>query len=129
MEPLTPKVNVHEGPEAKIQKAIVKYLRYREWFVKETHGNAYQAGFPDLYATHIRWGPRWIEVKRIDCFSFTLAQIRDYPRMISNGSPIWIMHEDTDRNYELLFKPCNFTEWFVCYQAGKRSLLDFRAGR
>jgi hypothetical protein len=118
-----------ETPEAKIQREIIAYLKQRDWLVKVTHGNAYQSGFPDLYATHPRWMQRWIEVKNPEAFSFTRAQIIDYPLMIANGSPIWIMGAATDEEYEKLFKPCNFMEYFTCFHDGCRNLVAWRAGR
>lgn len=129
MEAFKPKMNVHEGPEAKIQKRIVKMLRGYEWFVKETHGNAFQSGFPDLYATHAKWHQRWIEVKVAESFSFTTAQIRDYPLFVANGSPIWILTDDTDHEYEKLFKAHNLSEFMSAYCNGVRNINKWRIGR
>lgn len=97
--------------------------------VKETHGNAYQSGFPDVYATHERYFMRWIEVKVPEAFSFTPAQLRDYPVMRAKGSPIWILTAATDEEYEKLFKPCNLSEYLACYQDGCRNIIAWRAGR
>jgi hypothetical protein len=118
-----------KGPEDIIQEDIVKYLRQREWFVKETHGNAFQSGFPDIYATHALFKQRWIEVKVPTYFSFTVHQVRDYPRFIANGSPIWVLTAATDEEYNKLFKPCNFSEYMTCYQDGCRNIIAWRAGR
>lgn len=126
MEPWKPKLNVHEGPEAKIQAAIVKMLRGYEWFVKETHGNAFQSGFPDVYATHALWHQRWIEVKVPEQFSFTSAQMRDYPLFKANGSPIWILTAATDLEYKKLFQACNLDEFMACYCAGFRNINKWR---
>jgi hypothetical protein len=122
-------VNVHKGPEAKIQIDIVKYLRQREWFVKETHGNAFQSGFPDLFATHSKYFARWIEVKNPVSFSFTQAQYVDYPKFCANGSPIWILTAATDAEYAKLFKPANFSEYLCCYLDGCRDIIAWRSGR
>lgn len=129
MEPLKLKKNVHQGPEAIIQRDIVKYLREREWFVKETHGSQFQSGFPDVYATHEKWKQRWIEVKVPEHFSFTPAQVRDYPKFIASGSPIWILGAATDAEYAKLFQPCNFFEYFQCFHDGCRNIVAWRAGR
>ena len=66
-------------PEAKIQKAIIEYLKIRDWCVMPTHGNMYQQGFPDLYAVHHNNGTRWIEVKNPVAYSFTPAQRKFFP--------------------------------------------------
>lgn len=100
--------NKYGRPEKKIQKAIMLALTKRGWFVKETHGNEFQAGFPDLYATHKMYGPRWIEVKNPTGWKFTTAQKRDYPLFEANGSPIWILMSEDD--IDLLFKPSNLKE-------------------
>lgn len=126
MDAFVPKLNVHQGPEAKIQAAIVRMLRGYEWFVKETHGNAFQSGFPDVYATHAKWHQRWIEVKVPERFSFTSAQLRDYPLMKANGSPIWILTAATDVEYEKLFKPCNLDVFLSAYAAGIRDIRKWR---
>lgn len=121
-------VNVHNGPEAVIQNSIIEYLRAREWFVKSTHGNQFQAGFPDLYATHATYKQRWIEVKNPLRFSFTGAQLRDYPKFCAFGSPIWIMGAATKEEYEKLFKPNNLSEYMACFQDGCRNIIEWRRG-
>lgn len=128
MEPFKPKVNIHKGPEAKIQDAIIGYLKTKDWFVKSTHGNAFQSGFPDLYATHSKYFGRWIEVKNPTSFSFTAAQLRDYPKFGAFGSPIWILTAATDEEYIKLFKPANISEYMACYQDGCRDIIAWRAG-
>jgi len=96
------------GPERKIQDAIMEYLRVRGWYVMQTHGNMYQSGFPDLYATHSTYGVRWIEVKNPEHYAFTPAQMDCFPKMCANGSRIWILTGATDMEYDKLFKPCNW---------------------
>lgn len=96
------------SPERKIQDNIILMLTRLKWVVKETHGNMYQAGFPDLYATHAKFGPRWIEVKNEPSYSFTPAQKITFPMFSANGSPIWIMFDATHAEYMLLFKPENW---------------------
>jgi hypothetical protein len=129
MEKFQKRATAHDGPEAKIHAAIESYLRSREWYVKSTHGNQFQAGFPDIYASHLKYGMKWIEVKNPEQFSFTPAQIKEFPKMSAAGTYIWILCDATDAEYERLFKPANWMEWFVCYQAGCRSMSDWRAGR
>lgn len=108
MKPFVPKAT--KGPEAIIQEAIVKKLRQLTWVVKETHGNLYQSGLPDLFATHRVYGPRWIEVKNPLKYSWTSAQKIDFPQFVANGSPIWVLVSDEDSEINKLFKPCNL--WF-----------------
>jgi hypothetical protein len=129
MEPFKPKQNAHNGPEAKIQAKLLDYLKARDWYVKSTHGNQFQFGFPDIYASHFKFGIRWIEVKNPEAFSFTGAQIREFPKMSAAGTGIWILCADTEEEYLKLFKPANWMEWFVAFQHGKRNMNDWRAGR
>ncbi len=129
MDPLKFKTNVHKGPEAVIHKDILDYLKVRDWFVKSTHGNQFQYGLPDIFASHQKFGMRWIEVKNPLQFSFTAAQIKEFPLMAAHGAGIWIMCAATDKEYERLFKPANWMEWYTCYAAGKRNMNDWRAGR
>ena len=104
----TKKIYNHaKGPEAKIQEAIIRYLRERKWHVMPTHGNMYQAGFPDLYIVRRRYGPRWVEVKNLESFSFTPAQWENFPLLVANGVGIWIMVAATDKEYEKLFQKPN----------------------
>jgi hypothetical protein len=126
MDKFKPKLNVHKGPEAKIQAAIVKYLEERDWIVDETHGNAFQKGFPDVHATHRMWRQRWIEVKNPVSFSFTPAQLKRYPLWHANGTPIWVLtgvHE-----YDLLFKPANLYEFLAAYYDGQTNINKRRGG-
>jgi len=106
------KHTVANGPEAKIQKRIIQRLRYEEWFVKETHGNMYQSGFPDLFATHSLYGHRWIEVKNPERTSnlFTNAQLENFPKLCAHGSGVWVLTDDSDSEYQKLFKRFN---WYV----------------
>lgn len=108
MNSFQPKGTKHNGPEDKIQTAIIKKLRFFEWFVKSTHGNMYQSGFPDLYAAHRRYGPRWIEVKNPEAFRFTAAQLEIFPMMTAAGVGIWVLTSDHESEFEKLLKPPNW---------------------
>ena len=68
-----------------------------------THRNLFQRGFPDLYATHKRYGPRWIEVKLpgMKGSKFTPAQLEFFPQLLENGTDIWIITSPDE--YKLLF--------------------------
>jgi hypothetical protein len=75
-----------------------------------THGNMYQCGFPDLFATHAKYGARWIEVKLPDMKGshFTQAQLEYFPKLCANGSGVWIMTAATEMEYQLLFAKANW---------------------
>lgn len=62
-----------------------------DWFCLSTHGNEFQAGFPDVYACHATYGPRWIEVKNPAGFSFTNAQKEVFHKFASKNIGIWIL--------------------------------------
>lgn len=98
-----------ERPEAEIQKAVVKMLRMEGWYVMTTHGSLYQAGFPDVYATHYLYGVRWIEIKLPDMKGsrFTAAQLEHFPKLRANGTRIWILTAATEYEYKKLFKDDN----------------------
>lgn len=103
-----------QRPEAKIQKDICTYLRNRGWFVLVTHGNMYQSGFPDLYATHSRYGSRWIEVKlpEMKGSHFTNAQKDTFPKLTANGTGIWILTGANEQEYRKLFQGANFWKFW-----------------
>lgn len=101
-----------EGPESKIQAAIVKKLTLLKWFVLETHGNMFQRGLPDIYATHRLYGARWIEVKNPESYSFTAAQVSTFPLLVANGAGVWILISDEDSEIKKLMKPCNWYQYF-----------------
>jgi len=107
---MRPLKTTKKRPERRVQDRIIKMLLTKGWYVKETHGNMYQSGFPDLFACHSRYGQRWIEVKlpAMKGSRFTAAQLEDFPKFAANGSGVWILTDDTDEEYKKLFKPCNF---------------------
>ena len=110
MEPLKPKTR--QGPEAKIQEAIIKELRFREWLVKETHGNMFQSGFPDLFCSHRKYGSRWVEVKNLPKYSFTPAQHQWFPMFKAHGCGIWILVDSTPEEINKLFLPPNWEYYY-----------------
>lgn len=111
MQPLKKKAT--KGPEEIIQDDIIKFLILRGWYVKATHGNMYQKGFPDLFACHTSYGHRWIEVKNPAAYSFTPAQVIEFPKMVANGSGIWILTAATEEEYNKLFKPANWWQFLA----------------
>jgi hypothetical protein len=96
------------GPEAIIQKKIIAKLTLLDWFVKPTHGNMYQKGFPDLYACHRSYGTRWIEVKNPVSYHFTEAQIHDFSIMSGKGVGIYVLVSDSDEEIAKLMGPSNW---------------------
>ncbi len=102
-----------EQKEAKIQTAIIKYLRHREWYVKRMVGSSLQSGVPDLFACHYNYGHRWIEVKLpgMKGSKFTNAQLKDFPKFCANGSGVWIMTGATDEEYKKLMNTANWYQY------------------
>jgi len=111
---ITPPKMKMNRPEAKVQADLIKYLTARNWFVNETHGNWFQSGFPDLYATHPIHGQRWIEVKdplrKGNRSLFTPAQQEKFPRWACHRIGIWVLKGATESEYGKLFNPPN---WMV----------------
>lgn len=84
----------------------------------ETHGNMYQWGFPDLFACHFRYGSRWIEVKlpEMKGSRFTPAQQENFPKMCANGAGVWVLTGDSDREFDKLMAPCNWTHYLPIWK-------------
>jgi len=106
------KIRPRLGPEFIIQRDFVRYLRDREWLVERTHGNLFQQGFPDLYVSHKENGQRWIDVKNPASYRYTKAQIQKWPIWDSYGIGIWIITGATDADYDKLFQPPNWKEYW-----------------
>lgn len=103
-------------PEKKIQSSLEKYMRARGWYVEHTHGNAFQRGFPDMYCIHIDHGQRWIDVKVPGRYSLTKAQRLKWPVWEANGASIWILTDASEEEYQKLFLPPNWREfWKASY--------------
>lgn len=103
--------------EAEIQEAIINELQKRGWIVKSTHGNLYQSGFPDLFATHKTYGQRWIEVKRPERTGdiFTPAQREFFPLLCANGSGVWVLTGETEDQLKLLRERPNALKLIIGY--------------
>lgn len=106
MNPYTPRRK--SDRENQMRDALKAKLEARGWYVKITHGNAFQSGLPDLYATHSKYGIRWIECKLPEG-RFTSAQLDTIPKMSAHGSGVWVLVDATDAEIEKLFGPEN---WF-----------------
>ena len=103
-------------PEAKVQKEVISYFRNKGWLVLPTHGNQYQHGFPDLFCTHSRYGPRWVEIKlpEMKGSHFTAAQLEYFPKLCANGSGVWIVTAPTLVQYEMVVKePPNWWQYLA----------------
>lgn len=111
-----------KGPEAKIQEALIEFLKVRDWVVKATHGNMFQSGFPDLYCSHYTHGPRWVEVKNGVSYEFTPAQIEWFPKLTSHGTRIWILVEASEEEYKKLFQPPNWESYLISNMLKMRSV-------
>lgn len=107
MKPLKTR-STRKKPETILQNGIAGMLRMKGWYVMATHGNMYQSGFPDLYATHSIYGTRWIEVKRPSGYSFTPAQLDHFPKLSAHGTRIYILTAATEEEYKKLFGPANW---------------------
>ena len=118
------------GPEYYIQKDLVVMLRARGWYVERMIGNAWQFGIPDLFTAHVKWGQRWIDVKRPGKnYSFTKAQKQKWPVWESFGVGIWILTGATQEQYDVLFAPPNWrnfikANWTLLTQADIDRMLE-----
>lgn len=99
------------GPEAKIQNELITQLKMRDYFVVETYGSLYQAGFPDLFVCHKELGTRFIECKNPKRYCFTPAQIKVFPRFMAEGVGIYILTGATQSDIAKLSKPANLYEY------------------
>lgn len=106
-----PQHHRNDGPEGKIQEEVEDMLRRYGWFVKRTHGNMFSVGWPDDYATHSMYGPRWIEIKNPDSYCFTPAQLDVFPKLCANGAGVWILTAATLDEYNKLMKKYNWEHY------------------
>lgn len=100
------------GPEAIIVNKLIKKLTLLDWLCVIMHGSIYQIGFPDIYATHSKFGPRLIEVKDPKNISFTPGQRELFPKLAAFGSGVWVLTSDSDEEIALLFRPYNYWHYF-----------------
>lgn len=115
------KIRSKKGPEKKIQDKIISYLRQREWFVRSTHGCAYQSGFPDLFVAKRRYGMRWIEVKNPASYRFTDAQMECFPLFSKNQVGIWVLGDGSESEYKKLFNAPNWAHYLPVSQVHTRN--------
>jgi hypothetical protein len=105
--------NMKKGPEALIQGRLILKLRSLQWSVRETHGNLYQFGFPDLYCCHLMYGTRWVEVKTPNRGGdvFTQAQHIYFRELLAHGVGVWVLTGDEDSEIAKLHRPANWTHF------------------
>ncbi|MHC4301841.1 MAG: hypothetical protein ACYS7Y_31630 [Planctomycetota bacterium] len=107
-----PRIREKHGPEWRIQQDLIKFLKARGWLVEVTQGNMFQKGFPDLFISHPRFGQRWIDVKNPVSYTFTKDQRRKWPIWEKYEVGIWILVGANDDEYDKLFKPPNWREYW-----------------
>lgn len=100
--------------EAKLQDRIKKFLEDRGWLVEISTMGRFQAGWPDMFAHHPKYGPRWIEVKKPKPRDspFTKAQRVKFPKWDRAGVGIWVLVADDEEEYDKLFHLPNWTEFW-----------------
>lgn len=117
MQPLDPKLYGQAAPERKIQSAIEDMLRRRGWYVVRTHGNTFQSGLPDDFATRLPNIHRWIEIKlpHMQGSRFTPAQLKVFPELCKHGSGVWVLTAATEEEYNKLYEKCNWYKYLPEY--------------
>lgn len=96
-----------------------KLLRRDGWLTAKSHGNLYQAGWPDLYCFHPIHGARWVETKT-KRGRLTPAQFETFSEWVRYGVPIWIL---TEPRPDLLFEPPNAQGWLDRYKPRARQAI------
>lgn len=110
MDPI--KLRSKTGPEAVIQRNFILYLKERGWHVERMIGNILQKGIPDIYVMHPEHGDRWIDLKNPLDYEFTRAQRVKWPIWEAHGVRIWIITGWSDADYDKLFQPPNWREYW-----------------
>lgn len=106
------KIRPRHGPEYRIERDVKKFLRARGWWVEKMHGNMYQKGIPDLLLAHKKFGLRFVDVKNPVSWEYTKAQCQKWPVWDRYGIGIWIMVAATEEEYDKLFKPPNWRNYW-----------------
>jgi len=102
-----------KDPEEIIRDDIIRFMTLRGWWTKIMVGNKFQSGVPDLYTCNKRYGSRWIEAKNPKKYSFTPAQMIDFPAMSAQGVGIWILVSGSEVEYNKLFGPPNWQSYLM----------------
>jgi len=101
-----------KGPEAKIQANFIRYLKVKGWHIERMIGNLLQKGIPDIYIMHPEHGERWVDLKNPHDYEFTAAQIWKWPVWEENKVGIWIITGWADEDYDKLFQPPNWRQYW-----------------
>ena len=121
MDPVKIRRGGGSGPESVIVHQLMSLLSLKGWYVLKMHGSLFQAGFPDLYATHKQYRNRLIEVKdplrKGDVF--TAAQHEVFPKLSAFGSPIYVLTAATEHEYSKLFGPENWWQFLPSWTRNK----------
>lgn len=115
--------------ESVIQKDIVKFLTLRGWLVHETNMNHMEQGWPDLNAMHPKYGVRFIDVKRKERWIITPAQQQDWPMMHQFGFGPYIMTGANEAEYQKLFGPPNYMDYFSFTGDNTRDIMNIFRGK
>lgn len=70
------------------------HIRSKEWYGVNISCNKFQKGLPDYYFTKTNNRPRWVEYKIINKhgkISFTPAQVDKFPKLMANGTMIYVL--------------------------------------
>lgn len=84
------------------------FMRREGWGTWKTHGNVFQKGWPDIYASHPIHGQRWIETKTIDG-RLERTQVDLFAEWARYGVQVWVLRDEKD--YRWLFKQANAWEF------------------
>lgn len=115
------KLRPKTGPEAQMQARLLKRLRMEGWYAKETHGNEFVSGFPDIFACHISYGSRWIECKLPKGSRLEPSQRHTFLEFAKRKIGVWILTDAIDWEYNKLFKPANWHTFLEAFQTHNRS--------
>lgn len=77
------------------------------WLVEKVHGSILMRGWPDWFAAHPQYGPRWIETKSFRENHFLEeSQQGKFMTWKRYGVGVWVLRGPQD--YPLLFDPPNW---------------------
>jgi len=106
-------------PEQRLSDALRRALRAEGWFTAKSHGNLYQAGWPDLLCYHRVHGYRWVETKT-ERGRLTPAQFETFTAWTGAGISIWVL---TEPRLDRLFEPPNVWVWLDRYKSKGRARI------
>lgn len=110
-----------EPSESEIQTKIIHRFMIDDWFCVRTHGNAHQAGFPDVYMCHRRFGARWVEVKKPKGYRFTQAQMDVFHNFAKKHIGVWVLTSHEDHERKKVFGPTNWYQYLTtCTLTGQQ---------